>query len=359
MIPIDLHYTNPSIVYFILIAILLFSLFIRLALYRKSKISGYMIPDVTTPRSRWKFWVQVIAICAAWILGIIALMQPRGNGHYPEAAFHREPHKTEQLKVKRKMHDVVILVDVSASMETDDTRSNQSRLEYAKEIADVFLENLKGESVSLYAFTSQPTQMSPPTMDYLFTRMMLRELKINEGEIAGTDIAETLGQIREKFYSSSSNKLTSVILLTDGGDTRLENLRGEAHTLEENAIVNLAGGAERLNLRLFTIGMGSKEGKQIPGFTVYSSLNDSLLKKLGQRARGRYYFANDWSPLGIAEDMTNHMAKDDPYVGDEMIVQTSLTDDEILYDHYFQVPLGGAILLLAFFIFLPEARRMK
>lgn len=359
MIPIDLHYTNPSVVYLILIAILLLSLFIQLAVYRKSKMRRFSIPDVSTPRSRWKFWAQAIAICAAWILGIIALMQPVGNAHYPEAAFHREPHRTEQLKVKRKMHDVVILVDVSASMKVDDTRSNQSRLDYAKEIADVFLENMKGESVSLYAFTSQPIQMSPPTMDYLFTRMMLKELKINEGEVAGTDIAEALGRIRERYFSSSSNKLTTVILLTDGGDTRLENLEREARTLEENAIVNLVGSAERLNLRVFAIGVGSQEGKQIPGFSVYSSLNDRLLKKLSQRGRGRYYFANEWSPLEIAEDMTRTMAKDDPYVGDEMIVQTSLSDDEILYDHYYQVPLGGAILLLAFFIFLPEARRKK
>ena len=159
-------------------------------------------------------------------------------------------------------------------------------------------------------------------------------------------------------------------MLTDGGDTQLETLSGADRERSLNTILSRIKEAEALNLRLFTIGVGSPQGAVIPDITyqgepVRSSLDEDLLRRLAQAGRGRYYFANDSSVLAISQDIVRLINQDDPYVEvEESEIELTGTlermrerdiDSELIYRLYFQYPLFLAIALLTVGLLLPES----
>ena len=93
------------------------------------------------------------------------------------------------------------MLDTSASMSVEDTRQKNTRLEVAKEIIDEMVQKLDGQNVALYSFTSALTPIVPLTLDYLFTRLMLQDVHLNYGEVAGTDLFESLEMPGEPMKS--------------------------------------------------------------------------------------------------------------------------------------------------------------
>src|SRR5690606_21686855 len=125
-----------------------------------------------------------------------------------------QTNKKVQASAFRKAHDVIFLVDASASMSVADMRGGLSRFNYAKEIVDAAISKLQGESVALSAFTSGVTVLSPLTMDYFFVRIMLKQMQINEGDIAGTNLVEAIAVTREQYFPFITPSLKSLIILT-------------------------------------------------------------------------------------------------------------------------------------------------
>lgn len=375
MFPNDLHYNFPSAAYLLFAVIILFSLFWRLYFYRGEVLKRFAPPnllqEILIQRSRYNYWAKVIAISIAWILATFALMQPKGNGHYPlesslEAAKKPKGEEKEAI-IKRKAHDVIFLIDASASMGVEDTRTKISRLDYSKEIVDEVISRLKGESVALYAFTSDTTKLSPPTLDYIFTRLMLRQVGINEGDIAGTNVIEAIADMRDEYFKTITPKLKTLIVLTDGGDTQLEGVKGLARENQIRSILTLLDNAEENQLRVFTVGMGTEQGKKVPnieyqGKPVISSLDEDLLERISKYGRGAYYFSNDWTSMNLAEDLIKKMGEDKPLLEEYKIKSRKAVtkgEEDLVYDLFFQIPLGIAMLLLGFAIFFPATRIFK
>lgn len=358
-------YGFPSAAYLLFILPLIFWFFWSLYFYRlrliKDIISDTFIDTLLIRHQGGTYWVKVGLICLAWFLGVLALMDPKGNGHYPKLAAPQQ--KTQKTIVKRKAHDVIFLLDVSASMNVKDARSGISRLEYAKNIGDEILRKLTNENASLHVFTSETMQLSPSTWDYLFLRLMLRQAQINEGETAGTNIGKALKTIQKHYYSQSTPRLKTLILLTDGDDTSLEGLTGGVRDKAIETIIDAIPNAEANHLRVYAVGTGTRKGKEIPGISyegkpVISSLQEDVLKKISEKGRGRYYDGNDYSPIQIADDILAKMAMDTPFFEDE-IKPKGNEEAVLIYDHYFQFPLGMAILCLILAMVIPDTNFMK
>lgn len=302
----------------------------------------------------------------------LALMQPLGNGHYPEGNLLKskaEPLNTQEVKLRRKAHDIIFLVDASASMSVKDARLGKARLDYAKEIAEEMAANFSGESASLYTFTSEVTQLSPPTFDYLFVRFMLREIIINEGGTSGTNFVTAFTEMRKKFFKKPSPRLKTLVVFSDGGDTTLESSDPSERQKTLSSLFSLISDAEDLQLRIYTIGMGSKEGGKIPDLVyqdhaVHSSLEENFLQKIAKLGRGAYYEANQFTALTLAESLKAELKKDPPYYDEkqsetEIAVQNLLEESSLVYDHYFQIPLGIALLLFSLALFSPDTYARK
>lgn len=374
MIPNDLNYNQPLAVYLLFGAIGIFTLFCSLYAYRKSKIHFFALSKILTeiliPRSRYNFWAKALFFSIAWALATLSLMEPRGNGHYPlESGIAKQEgsKEKEDASLQRRAHDVIFLVDASASMEVKDTRLKLSRLEYAKEIVDQIIAKLKGESVALYAFTSDTTRLSPPTMDYLFVRLMLRDLHINEGDIAGTNLLEAISDMRSDYFKNKTPILKTLVILTDGEDTDIKGMQGKEKEEYTKKILNLLKDSEENHLTVFTIGMGTAKGEVIPGMQyggkpVVSSLDVEILKRIADSGKGKYYFANDWTAFDLSKDLADIIDQENAPLEDYKVKlgrSETKGGDDLIYDLYFQIPLGICILLLSFGLFFPETRLRK
>lgn len=341
MIPQDLHYEWPHVVYLIPIALLILILFFGFKLYRDNRLNTYAenLKGLLDGEPDSIYWMRSILFALVWLAACIALMQPIGSGRKVTSSGLKP---VESSQNRRKLHDVLFLIDASASMGIADGRNGSTRLAEAQEIAKQILENLQGQQVAVSAFTGDVTQLSPPTLNLFYVAQMIDYITLKEGGSASTDLNKALEYVREKFLKNSKSKQQTIILLSDGGD---------AHSIQ-----SITGS----NTRLFTVGIGTPEGGIVPnalykGEPVTAKLNQEILQSLAEQGRGRFYPAYRLSVKAIAEDILRIMSKDGRYLAEgEMPAAEQAT---IVYNYYYQVPLAIAVLLLMLGILL--SRRLK
>lgn len=361
MIPFDLHYLIPQAGYLLPLVLLWLILFAITYWRRQTLLES--LGSMSIRRTTFLFSSKALLFAAAWSLALIALMQPVGNGHYPEG---KAPHPEKgHVSFKRKAHDVILLLDASASMAVTDTREGKSRLSYAKEVAAELLAKFNGENAALYAFTSQIDKISPLTMDYLFIRMMLADVAINEGGSGGTNLVEAVSAMRQRYFAKPAPLMKTLIVLSDGGDTAIESLQGSGRTQAIDSLAALVNNSEQLQLRVFTIGFGSARGGIVPGVTnqgqpVQAVLQENVLRALSQRGRGAYYSSNDMSAIALADDLYKRINQDPQYYDENQkltnnsLLQNLIRSSALIYDPFYQWPLALALALLMFAIGLPD-----
>ena len=361
---IDLYYNFSEAAYLFFFILIFLILFWQLYQHRLSVLSHFAapekLPELLIPQSRTNYWSKVACLCLAWICLCLALMQPKGNARYPQS-----PQAKEQSfnTLRMQPHEVIFLLDTSASMTVPDGRLDQSRLENAKEIADQVISRLQGQSGSLYAFTSAVSKLSPPSMDYLYMRLMLRNMVINEGGANGTDIKAALQYIHDNYLKVSTPLIKTLILISDGEDNRLEELKGDDRTKYISEAADLLGDPAKEKLHVYTIGVGTKKGGDIPTLTyegknVISHLNEDLLKALSAKGEGRYYSGKDYAAVDIAANLSSQIAEADVFAPANFMAGINPSEN-LIYDLYYQFPLGLAIILLSFYVFWPETYILK
>jgi Ca-activated chloride channel family protein len=359
--PFDLHYRFPEGAYLLPMLPMLMALCWH-AQQRRNRYVQKLAP-MAERRSTLLYSLKSLLFIAAWLAAIVALMQPVGRGHYPE---EQAPDSSSAvISLKRKAHDLLLLIDVSASMAANDTPLGKSRLDYAKEIADEIVSHLSGESVSLYLFTSQPQKAVPFTMDYLFTRLMIANLAINENGVAGTDFTTALAPLQKGYFPASPAILKTAIVISDGGDTAIEGLQGDLRRQAIDKLTSIMTGNLHNNLRLYTIGIGSIAGVEIPGISdhgspVHSKLQGDLLEAIARQGRGKYFDSNATNPLTIARELYSLMQQDPAYFNENegllsnSVLQQLVSDTPLLYEQYYQWPLALTLLLLLIAAAIPE-----
>lgn len=365
MIVDDLHFVLPQAASLIL-AFLIFLVLFWLLFNRQQNFQNKFISDVIVKSSALIFWTKAFALCIVWTLACVALMQPFGNERYPERekiGKLRDSKKSlnAQFVQQKKAHDILILIDVSASMSVPDAREGLTRLTFAKDIADEIVRALRGENVALYSFTSETLELVPLTSDYLFARLLLRDLQIDQGGGDGTNILQALQEMRRRYFEKPSERLKTVILLSDGGDNHLEVSGISARDQEINKILQPIVDAKSQHLRVFTIGLGSTQGALIPnliyqGKSVSSALDQELMEKLAKAGEGVYIFANQFSAPEIAQEVIKQFQKSSPAISEETITRAFSAENKVdfIRDWYYQTPLGIAIVLLAGILFWPD-----
>lgn len=371
-----LHFANLKASYYFILGFCLVGLLYYSLLSRKRALSTFAELSslkqllFLEKRTLWRY----LLLLGCFLLAVFSLMQPErfvSSSFLAEAEKevideHWEDDKSdEKVTLKRKACDVYFLIDTSQSMEIDDTRTKVTRLEYAKEIIDEIIHHLDGQNVALYAFTSELTPLVPPTMDYIFTRLLSKNIQINEGDSSGTDLLEALEKMQRNHFSKSSDKQNVLILLTDGGDTYYESVAHDQKKRHLELILEKIKPTETQNVQCFTIGLGSEQGGEVPGVffegePILSTLNSDLLKEMSKVTSGAYYFANAYSALEIGKSIVSSIKENQMYVDEEVhidkkLMRTALENQPSTQKviHYYQIPLALAILLLSLEILLP------
>lgn len=377
-----MHFENLTALWLSLVLLVIIVVFIWNMKRRTKLLREFAVADslgkIIIGYSFKKQCIRFSLFCLATFCFIVALMQPvtrettvRLDNDDQQLTLLNESAENEfensqNVTRKRRFHEVLFLVDTSYSMSVTDTRTHKSRLEYAKEIIEEIVAKLDGQNIALYAFTSEVTPLVPPTMDYIFFRLFTKKLGYNEGDIAGTDLLEALDTVAKKHFSPAK-KLKTIILLTDGGDTRLEGLSDVNRNREIELMTRRLANADEMNVRLYTIGLGSPEGMIIPeiefeGRPVKSALDESLLQALSQKGRGKYFFANSYSPFSLAQTLVKDMKQDSPFIEEEEVQQQVVNierevvdkqNTEIVTKKLFIYPLSLGIALLILHLFFP------
>ncbi|MCS7231261.1 MAG: VWA domain-containing protein [Elusimicrobiota bacterium] len=203
--------------------------------------------------------------------------------------------------------DIIFIFDVSKSMLTEDITPN--RLEFAKRVAKLLLEKLDTHRVGIITFAGVAFYHCPLTNDLQAVKEFLEIIDTDIVPYPGTKIAFALKEAIRGFKEIEKS-IKTVILFTDGEDHDSYS-KDIAKELKENNII------------VYTIGIGTPEGKPIPirdnfgriidykkdkyGNIVTSKLNEPLLYEISEETSGRY-FSSNYGEFSIATEIASEIS---------------------------------------------------
>lgn len=217
--------------------------------------------------------LKVILLFVVFSLLVFTLMRPQWGFQWQE--------------VKRRGLDILIAIDTSKSMLAQDVKPN--RLERSKLAVKDLLKQLTGDRVGLIAFAGTAFLQCPLTVDYNGFMLALDNLNVNVIPQQGTSISSAIKEAI-KTYKGEDKKYKVLIIITDGED-------------HEGNLASLAEKAKKEGLKIFCVGIGSKEGELIPitdnaghmnflkdktGNFVKSRLDEASLQKIALTTGGSY-----------------------------------------------------------------------
>lgn len=176
----------------------------------------------------------------------------------------------------------VLALDTSTSMLVEDIAPN--RLEAAKQTLKDFIDFLpQTTKVGLLSFSGVNLIESPLEEDLSKLKTILNNVKISP--IAGTDIGNAIVTSTNLLIAENDQKSKVVILLTDG--------QSNIGIPVEEAV----NYANKNNIIVDTIGIGTEEGGKFLGTEVKSKIDEVQLKEIASRTSGVYFRAESSDKL--------------------------------------------------------------
>ena len=327
----------PEWLWALLLIPLLMALFVRAergALRRLQEfVSARLLPQlagtVNRPRRMIRFGLQLLGLA----LAIVSLAQPRWGYTFED--------------VKRKGLDLLIAVDTSRSMLSNDVQPN--RLERVKLAVQDLVNELQGDRVGLIAFAGRAFLQAPLTIDYDAVFEAINDLDTKTIPEGGTNISSAITLATQSFGKSATGN-RALIIFTDG-----EELSGDAVTTAKAA-------AADAGVRIFTVGVGTPQGSLIPvtgddgqtafvkdpaGQVVKSKLDENRLREIAETTGGFYVHLEN-GPRTMQQLQSEGLTK---MQAAEMDVRLSRRPIE-----RYEWPLSAALIALAFSILIPERK---
>ncbi|MCH9685349.1 MAG: VWA domain-containing protein [Deltaproteobacteria bacterium] len=129
------------------------------------------------------------------------------------AALARPQSSVSTERVEHDGIDIVIVLDLSDSMETPDMVPN--RLGAAQAVIDDFIRRRPRDRIGLVAFGRTASTVAPLTMDHGVLRTLVRRLRLGVMEGSNTAIGAGLGVALNRLKESDADSQV-IVLLTDG-----------------------------------------------------------------------------------------------------------------------------------------------
>jgi len=303
----------------------------RLQEFVSARLLPQLAGTVNRPRRMVRFGLQLLGLS----LALVSLAQPRWGYTFQD--------------VKRKGLDLLIAVDTSRSMLSNDVQPD--RLERVKLATQDLINELQGDRVGLIAFAGRAFLQAPLTIDYEAAMESINDLDTKTIPEGGTNISSAIDLATQSFGKSAAGN-RALIIFTDG-----EELSGDA--------VKTAKAAADQGVRIFTVGVGTPQGSLIPitsdngetafvkdssGQVVKSKLDEKPLQEIAQ-ATGGFYLHLENGPRTMQQIYNEGLVK---MQAAEIDVRLSRRPIE-----RYEWPLGAAIIALAFSILIGERKRVR
>jgi Ca-activated chloride channel family protein len=247
----------------------------------------------------------------------------------PQTSYQKVKHTTEGI-------DIMVVLDLSASMRVEDFRDN-NRLDVAKSVIRDFIAGRQSDRIGLVTFSGEAVTLAPPTLDYNLVLQQLDNVEIGELK-DGTAIGEglALGVTR---LNTSKAKTKIIILVTDGDNNMGQIDPGTAGEM-----------AKGFGIKVYSVAIGREGRVRMPfvqkdifgrSFRTYqyydSSINPALLKQISEHTGGKFY---------RVEGDTN--AFRDVFREIDALERTKVTSQEqVKYDEKYMAFVAFALAILA------------
>lgn len=224
-------------------------------------------------------FLRLLCLLLIWLLALLACARPVWIG--------------DPIELPTSGRDLLLAVDISASMEQQDMQVNQraaQRIDATKKVVGEFVRQRQGDRLGLVLFGTQAYLQAPLTFDRRTVQTLLEEAQLG---FAGpkTAIGDAIG-LAVKRLRSRPDSSRVLILLTDGANTA-----GEVEPLQAAKL------AQQNNIRIYTIGIGAEQ-MEIPGLLFGSrtinpsaDLDEETLTEIADMTGGLYFRARNQREL--------------------------------------------------------------
>ena len=290
----NFEFVNPQLFWLLLLLPLLLLWFFwkrkqQTAVLKISSLKGFNTPKNWLAKLRpLLFVLRLITI----VLIIVAMARPRTVD--------------ESTRIKTtKGIDIVIAIDVSASMLARDLKPN--RLEALKVVASRFIQARPNDRLGLVEYAGESYTKTPLTSDKNIVLSSLKSIKYNTiitgGTAIGMGLATSVNRLKE---SRAKGKV--IILLTDGVNN--------SGFIDPKIASELA---VEFGIKVYTIGIGSNGMALSPigilpnGSFQYGNIqveiDEDLLQQIAETTGGKYFRATSNSKLEEIYEEINKLEK--------------------------------------------------
>lgn len=325
---------DKNYLYLLLLIPMLVAVFVYNQYWKRKKQLEFgdleMVKKLSPEKSIFKPWLKFVTICVALFGLIIALVNPKIG--------------TKADSTKREGIDIVFAVDVSKSMLCEDIAPN--RLEKSKQLVSQIITQLQDDRIGVVAYAGSAFPVLPITTDFSVAKMFVQSMSPDMVSSQGTNLDEAIKLSARYFDDPKTSKL--LIMITDGDD----HSEGAEAAAEE---------ANKLGIKILTIGVGTENGGQIPikengrlieykkdnnGEIVITKRDPAGLTKIAKATKCNYVDGNNTKAVLEAVNETLNNTQKTQY--------TALQTAE--FQSQYQWFLGLAFLLLLVDVFFLERK---
>jgi Ca-activated chloride channel family protein len=319
--------------WFLLILVPLLALFFLWSWQKRKRdrdifLRGMPLENLGVNFASGKVAAKAAFLLLAFAFAVIALARPQWGAY--------------QELVKREGLDVMVVLDVSRSMDVEDeSLGGLSRLDKAKLEVSRLRKRLPGDRLGLALFDRDAFIYCPLTLDHSAFDMYLDVVKADlmPAEGQGTRLSRAVQTALNGFDPES--KQSKIIVVFSDGETFDDNL--------DEALDK----AKSMDVKIYTVGVGSTKGGLIPiknkagdvvdyvkdesGADALSKLNPRALEVMASETDGNFYLASSGGRVlrSLVEDITGFEKAE---LEGKLITQ---------YEDRFQIPL---LISLLFFV---------
>ncbi len=243
--------------------------------------------SLTSP-SRWPTGLAVVGI----VLLIVALARPQ--------------HVEDKREVHSEGYDIMLAIDLSGSMLSEDYERGSeriNRLQAIKPVIQAFITQRPSDRIGIVVFSGRAYTLAPLTFDHDWLGRQVERLKIGLIE-PGTAIGDGLGLALTRLEQAARDQGghrqgAFTVLLTDGA-----NNRGSLTPIQSATVAKSRG------IPVYTIGAGrdgfvpvptlDQAGNKIGYHQEISDLDQNTLIQISTLTGGKAYRADDSSAIESA-----------------------------------------------------------
>lgn len=238
--------------------------------------------------------------------------------------------------------DIMILVDLSESMNADDIKP--TRLEKVKFEMKKIINQFSSDRIGIIMFSSEAYVQCPLTYDKNALNLFIETLNTSLVPNSGTDFGPALELSLSKLEDETSNNKeinSKVIILISDGEDFGEDTESSLEQIKSSSI------------KLFSVGIGSAQGSKIllrngkfkkdnEGNDVITKLNSNSLKETASYTGGKYF------------EISNEMNQTDNLISEIVNIKGDYIESktvDVTENKYFYFLFSALILMLIDFTF--------